>query len=183
MVNYLNRIDQMVLVSGVATAIASLNRAGIPVIIVTNQSGVARGLLTEANLKTIHAHLEVLLAKQHARLDAIYYCPHHPDIGDAVYRRQCNCRKPAPGMLLQAARDIGLDLSHSVFIGDHETDIEAGRRAGIGHSILVMTGHGKATAERLADEEMHSTAVCPDVVTAIEVAKRLIMDNDGRIRD
>lgn len=174
MVDYLSRIDQVALVPGVATAIADLNRAGIPVVIVTNQSGIARGLLTEEDLREIHAHLEALLASEGARIDAIYYCPHHPNIGDAQYRRQCECRKPAPGMLVQAARDLGVDLPHSAFIGDHTTDLEAGHRAGIGHSILVLTGHGKATAELLADGELHPAAVCSDVVSAIETAKRLM---------
>jgi D-glycero-D-manno-heptose 1,7-bisphosphate phosphatase len=174
MVDYLSRIDQVALVPGVGTAIADLNRAGIPVVIVTNQSGIARGLLTEADLRGIHTHLTALLAREGARVDAIYYCPHHPDIGDARYRRRCECRKPAPGMLVQAARDLGLDLARSAFIGDHATDLEAGRRAGIGHSILVLTGHGKAAAERLAESELRPASVCPDVVSAIETAKRLM---------
>jgi D-glycero-D-manno-heptose 1,7-bisphosphate phosphatase len=174
LVDYLSRIDQVVLVPGVAAAIAGLNRAGIPVVIVTNQSGIARGLLTEADLRDIHAHVESLLAKEGARIDAIYYCPHHPDVGAAPYRRSCECRKPAPGMLRQAARDLGLDLARSVFIGDHATDIEAGRRAGIGHSILVLTGHGKAAAETLASGELRPAAICPDVVSAIDIARRLM---------
>jgi D-glycero-D-manno-heptose 1,7-bisphosphate phosphatase len=174
MVDYLNRVDQVALVPGVAAAIAGINRAGIPVAIVTNQSGVARGFLTETDLRDIHAHLEALLAREGARVDGIYYCPHHPDIGDGPYRRQCDCRKPAPGMLKQAARDLGLDLARSVLIGDHATDIEAAQRAGIAHSILVLTGHGKASAERLADHALRPAAICPDVVSAIDLAKRLL---------
>lgn len=174
MVDYLNRIDQVVLVPGVAAAIADLNRVGIPVVIATNQSGIARGFLTEADLREIHAHIEALLARESARVDAIYYCPHHPDIGGAQYRHRCECRKPAPGMLLQAARDLGLDLARSAFIGDHATDLEAGRRAGIGYNILVLTGHGKATAKYLAGDGPRPDSVCPDVVSAIDIAKRLM---------
>jgi D-glycero-D-manno-heptose 1,7-bisphosphate phosphatase len=174
MVDYLSRIDQVALVPGVAAAIADVNRAGIPVVVVTNQSAIARGLLTEADLRDIHAHLAALLAKEGARIDAIYYCPHHPDVGDAPYRRSCECRKPAPGMLTQAARDLGLDLARSVFIGDHATDIEAGQRAGIGHSILVLTGHGEASAEILANRKLRPAAICPDVISAIDTARRLM---------
>lgn len=174
MVDYLNRADQVVLIPGVAAAIAEINRAGIPLIMVTNQSAIARGLLTEAGLHDIHAKLHALLADQGARIDAIYYCPHHPNIGAPPYRRACDCRKPAPGMLLQAAHDLNLDLARSVFIGDHVTDIEAGHNAGVGHTILVLTGHGRASAELLAGSSFRLSTICTDAVSAIKTARELI---------
>jgi D-glycero-D-manno-heptose 1,7-bisphosphate phosphatase len=174
MVDYLNRSDQVVLVPGVAAAIAEINRAGIPLIMVTNQSGIARGLLTEAGLHEIHARLHALLAEQGARIDALYYCPHHPSIGAPPYRRTCDCRKPAPGMLLEAAHDLDLDLARSVFIGDHVTDIEAGHNAGVGHTVLVLTGHGKASAELLAGSSFRLSMICTDAVSAIKTAREMI---------
>jgi len=165
-VGYLSRPEQFRLLPGAAAAIRQLNERDIPVVLVTNQSGVARGKFSENDLAEIHRHLRELLATEDARLDAIYYCPHHPREGQAPYRRDCVCRKPAPGMLQQAAREHGLDLAASVMIGDSLRDLEAGAAAGCKTRILVMTGHGNADKARLPCLEFSAQA-CDDLAAAI----------------
>ena len=135
--HYLNDPAKVELLPGAAAAIRRLNGVGIPVIVVTNQSGIARGYFSEERLGEIHQALERALAHERAKLDAIYYCPHHPDIGPPAYRRTCRCRKPSPGMLLDAARDLNLDLSTSALAGDEGRDIVAGRRAGLACTALI----------------------------------------------
>jgi histidinol-phosphate phosphatase family protein len=113
-------------------------------VLVTNQPVIAKGFCSEADLQNIHNKLETLLGAEHAFLDRIYYCPHHPDAGFAGERPElkirCDCRKPAPGMVHQAAKDLNLDLTKSWFIGDTTTDIQTARNAGV-RSILVQTGY------------------------------------------
>jgi len=146
-VDYLRSARDLRLLPGAAEAVRRLNRAGYVVVIATNQSGVARGLLTEDELEGIHRTLIERLGRRGARIDAIYYCPHHPQAAVARYRRRCRCRKPRPGMLARAARDLDLDLARSVAVGDSARDIEAGRRSGC-RTVLVRTGYGaKAEAD------------------------------------
>lgn len=134
-VKFLHRTEQLELIPGVAEAIRLINQKGYLAIVVTNQPVIARNMCTLEELKTIHATLETLLGKEHAYLDAIYYCPHHPDGGYPEERKEykivCDCRKPKPGMLLQAAKDWNIDLSQSYMIGDSETDMQAGKNAGV----------------------------------------------------
>lgn len=170
LIDYLNCIEQVKLVPGVADAIREVNRSGVPLVMITNQSAIARGLLTEAGLQDIHARLRGLLAEHSARIDAIYFCPHHPSLGNAPYRRPCACRKPEPGMLLQAARDLDLDLSRSAIIGDHASDIEAGRRAGVARTLLVLTGHGEAARQALESAGLRPSDICPDAPSALRTA-------------
>lgn len=122
-VGYLSRIEQVRLFPEAAATIRAFNQTGRAVILVTNQSGVGRGFFPESRVEEVHAHLRSLLAQHDARIDAIYYCPHHPDEG-------CDCRKPKPGMLLRAAREWQLDLSRSVMFGDKADDVAAGEAAG-----------------------------------------------------
>jgi D-glycero-D-manno-heptose 1,7-bisphosphate phosphatase len=140
-VAYLAAPEQVALVPGALDAIAELNRAGVAAVLVTNQSVVARGGCSETELRAIHETLAARLRP--ARLDAIYYCPHlPPDAGEPErppYRVTCDCRKPRPGLLLRAARDLDLDPSRSIMIGDSTSDAEAGRRAGMA-TALVRTG-------------------------------------------
>jgi D-glycero-D-manno-heptose 1,7-bisphosphate phosphatase len=156
-VNYLHRIDDLVLVPGAAGVIARLNRAGLPVIVVTNQAGIARGMYDVAAMEALHAHLQTLLAGHDAHIDAFYFCPHHPDFTGA-----CACRKPEPGMLLRAAADHGLDLSRSWLIGDSAGDMGAGRTAGC-RTILVRTGYGTEVERRIEQDEGGKR---PDAVVA-----------------
>ena len=141
-VGYLDNPAALKLIPGAAHAIRCLNRVHIPVIVVTNQAGVARGYFTEQRVHEIHEALSRLLAAEGAHIDRYYYCPHHPAEGLDPYRLDCECRKPKPGMLLKAAEEFNLDLKRCYFIGDKDLDIETGWRAGT-HTILVLTGYGE----------------------------------------
>lgn len=147
--DYLADPDRLALYPGAAEAIAALNAAGLPVVVITNQSGVARGRLDEETLARIHAALRERLAAAGARVDLILYCPHHPELGGERYRRDCACRKPRPGMLEEAARRLDLDLARSWVVGDSARDLEAGAAVGA-RGILVATGKGADEYERLS---------------------------------
>jgi D-glycero-D-manno-heptose 1,7-bisphosphate phosphatase len=136
---YLSNPDGINILPGAAEAIRVLNESGIPSIIITNQSGIARGFFKEEILESIHKRLTTLLAGQGARIDAIYYCPHHPDGIRQEYRVACTCRKPEPGLLLKAAQDFGLDLKHCYLVGDKPIDVETIHKVG-GKGILISTG-------------------------------------------
>ena len=138
-VHHLTSASQIEILPGVPQSLIRLRDARWTVVVVTNQSVVARGRLTEESLREIHRTLEAQLASRGAALDAIYYCPHHPEAAVASYRVVCDCRKPQPGLLLQAAADLGIDLGASVMVGDAASDIEAGRRAGC-RTVLIETG-------------------------------------------
>lgn len=131
-VNYCRRPEDFRLLPRAADAIAVLNQAGLPVVVVTNQSGIARGYLGWDALEEIHGRMERELAAAGARVDAIYVCPHHPDEG-------CTCRKPQPGLLLRAAEQLGIDLTHSFVVGDREMDFLAGKSCGC-RTVVVRTG-------------------------------------------
>lgn len=133
---YLHEPEQVRLLPGVGDAIAQLNRLHIPVVVVTNQSGIARGFYTPEQFRQVQARLEELLAQHGARLDGVYHCPHHPEGAVAAYRLQCDCRKPAPGMLRRAAAEHGFDLACSYLIGDQDSDVAAGAAAGC-YTILI----------------------------------------------
>jgi len=135
-VGYLDNPEGIEILPGAAKAIKSLNDYGMPVIVVTNQSGIARGMFDENTLKRIHDRLINLLKMQGARIDAVYYCPHHPQGKIRVYGITCRCRKPEPGMLVKAARDLCLDLPQSYMVGDKAIDIETIHRVG-GKGILL----------------------------------------------
>ncbi|MCS7269811.1 MAG: D-glycero-beta-D-manno-heptose 1,7-bisphosphate 7-phosphatase [Gemmataceae bacterium] len=139
---YVADAEQVRLLPGAAQAIAALNRAGWHVVVVTNQSGIARGYFSPTALEEVHDRLKQLLWCYGASLDAIYVCPHHPDGVIDDYREACHCRKPQPGLLLQAAADLQLDLSQCWLIGDRPSDLEAGAQAGC-RTVLVRTGFGK----------------------------------------
>jgi D-glycero-D-manno-heptose 1,7-bisphosphate phosphatase len=138
-VGYLRDLKQLRLIPGAAGAIRRLNEAGLAVILVTNQSGVARGYFTEAFVRETHALLERMLREEGAHLDAVYYCPHHPAAGDSHYTADCDCRKPGTGLIDRAARDLSLDVAHSYVVGDKWSDVELGQRAGAA-TILVQSG-------------------------------------------
>jgi D-glycero-D-manno-heptose 1,7-bisphosphate phosphatase len=146
--NYLHRVEDFAFIPGVPRAIGRLNRAGYLVVVVTNQSGVARGYFELADVHALHAHLQQQLVEQQSRVDGFFICPHHPEEGRDPWRRRCDCRKGAPGLLLRAAAALRIDLTRSFMVGDKPADIEAGRRAGCA-SLLVLTGHGLRTARDL----------------------------------
>lgn len=137
--HYPSRPEHLQLYQNIGPALQTLQHKGFMLIIITNQSGIARGYFSEDDLQLMHAHLRAELAMWDVQLDAIYHCPHHPDGIISELAIRCNCRKPQPGMLLQAASDYDLDLSSSWFIGDILDDVEAGNRAGC-RTILVDLG-------------------------------------------
>jgi D-glycero-D-manno-heptose 1,7-bisphosphate phosphatase len=140
-VGYLTDLSAMTLLPGSGEAIRMLNDAGYPVIVITNQSGVGRGLFDERHVDAAHAALREAIARDGGRIDAFYYCPHHPTKSTVDrYRVPCACRKPAPGMLRQAAADCDLDLPRSWMVGDWWRDVEAGIAAGT-RTILLRSGH------------------------------------------
>lgn len=140
-VGYLHSIQQMRLIPRSAEAIRLLNEQGFKVVVVTNQSGIARGLIPEHSLIDIHGEMIRQLKEEGASIDAIYYCPHHPVEGSPPYLQECHCRKPATGLLEQAASDLDLDFSSSYMVGDHFSDVECGKKIGT-RGILLLTGHG-----------------------------------------
>lgn len=139
---YINHVERFKIFDFVPEAIRLFNEDGYKVIVITNQSGVARGYFSEALLQEVHAYLLQKLNKQNARIDKIYYCPHHPTEGKKEYRIDCSCRKPKTGMIEQAQRDFDIDLSRSYMIGDRFKDIEFGHKMGL-NTIFVLTGYGK----------------------------------------
>lgn len=162
--------DRLRLLPGVSAALRRAAEAGFACVVVTNQSGVARGLYEEADVARVHAALRARLAEGGARLDAIEACPHHPDAPRARYRLRCDCRKPAPGLILRAARRLGLDLARSWTVGDRLRDARAGEAAGTA-ALLVRTGHGAR------EIEYHSArgARLPRAVDDLEHAVDLIL--------
>jgi histidinol-phosphate phosphatase family protein len=144
-VNGLTSPEQLELLPGAAAAVRELNHHGWLAVLITNQPVVAKGFCTEADMAVIHDKLETLLGREHAYLDRIYWCPHHPEKGFAGERpdlkMDCQCRKPKPGMVLQAVRDLNLDINACWLIGDSTTDLETAKNAGL-KSILVRSGHG-----------------------------------------
>ena len=151
-VGYLDRMEKLQLIPGAAEANRLINKSGMKAVIVTNQSGVARGVFDEAFVEKTHTHLRDILRAEGALIDAFYFCPHHPTDGRVEYLKICDCRKPAPGMLLRAAEELRIDPLRSYMVGDTLKDIEAGARAGA-QGILVRTGFGKEAAAELGPDE------------------------------
>lgn len=175
-VDFLRSPDEVQLIPGAADAIRDANTLGVPVVVITNQSGIARGYLTETDLAAVHDRLRALLAAHGARVDGIYYCPHHPSAGVPPYGIACDCRKPNPGMLLRAAKDLHLDLSRSVLIGDRCGDIEAGQRAGCS-TVLVLTGYG-ATEQQECRERLKKATIAQDLREAWKMVGHDLVDKE-----
>jgi D-glycero-D-manno-heptose 1,7-bisphosphate phosphatase len=148
---YLNHVDRLELIDCAAEAVALLRKHGLKTIVVTNQAGVARGYFPEEHLSRLHAKLQRLLGEQGAELDAIYYCPHHPDVGDPPYRQNCDCRKPKLGMIHRAETEFSIDPHRSYMVGDKISDVNFGKKAGC-KSILLLTGYGKGDLEYHRDQ-------------------------------
>jgi len=146
-----------------------LNKSRYKVIVVTNQSGVARGYFTEETVKEINKYIQETLAKQGAFIDRMYYCPHHVEGTLEAYRKECHCRKPNPGMIEEAVRDFGIDLSNSFLIGDKIIDIEAGHRARCRTIFLV----GESTPNEERELELSSDHIAKDLYEAVKQLTRL----------
>lgn len=163
-VGYLSSLAQLILYPDAARAIKMINGSGMKSVVVTNQSGVARGYFTAAFVADVHRKIQSMLAPHQAHLDAFYYCPHHPE-GQGIYRQECNCRKPEPGMLLTAAQDLGIDLGRSYLIGDTRKDMQAGLKAGT-KAVLVRTGYGREAEADCSDVGLNYIA--DDILAAVK---------------
>jgi D,D-heptose 1,7-bisphosphate phosphatase len=174
----LRTADGLEMLPGVAGAIRELNHHAWRTIVVTNQPIIAKGWATEADLQTIHNKLETLLGLEHAFLDRIYYCPHHPDAGFEGERKElkirCDCRKPGIGMIQKAAADLNIDLAQSWLIGDTTTDLQAARNAGL-RSVLVQTGAGGRDGKHSAAADF----ACEDLPAAV----KLILERETKSTD
>lgn len=166
-VGYLHAIEQLDLFPWTADALRLLRRAGFALVVVTNQSGIAQGLIAEGFVEQAHEEMERRLAPVGAGLDGYYFCPHHPRGSVEKFRRDCRCRKPNPGMIEDAARDLGIDPARSWVIGDKWLDIDLGHAVGA-RSILVRTGWG-AEQERRRPEGQQVDAICDNLIAAVAV--------------
>lgn len=175
-IGYVADPEKLSLLPRAAEAIKLLNAAGARVIVVSNQSGVARGFLSEEAVRRVNQRLKEIVLEQGAAIDAFYFCPHHPDVGDEAYRLDCSCRKPKPGLLLQAAREHNIDLSRSYMVGDEIRDIEAGINAGC-KTILLEAG-------RRAHMRPGEPGISPDHIAAdlYEAARWILQERESECR-
>ncbi len=163
--NYLYRAEDWQWIEGAQQAIKQLKNAGYIIVVISNQAGIARKMYNESDVTKLHGFANSELAKIGTAIDAFYFCPHHPDFSEAGV---CQCRKPAPNMLLQAAQDLNIDLEKSWMIGDKLIDIQAGTAAGV-KAILVRTGYGKEEENLLP----HSTKISDN----LSKAAKFILDS------
>lgn len=166
-VGYVNHPSRFQLYPYSSTAIKLLNDNGWFAILVTNQAGVARGYFSEDVVKQVHQRLEDELIAASARLDGIYYCAHHPTVGEPPYRSDCDCRKPKAGLIKRASSDFEIDLAASWMVGDRYSDIELARNAGV-QSCFVLSGYGRGEYEyQRAGWKYHPDLVCENLLEAV----------------
>jgi len=170
-VGYVNHVSRYRVFPFAAAAVRALNEAGWLAVLVTNQAGVARGYFEEEMIGRVHGVLAEELEKGGARLDAVYYCPHHPSVGEPPYRLDCDCRKPRPGLIKRAAEELGIDLTRSWMVGDRYSDTELARNAGT-RAAFVLTGYGRGEHEHQSQAWKHR----PDLVAEnlLEAVKEII---------
>jgi D-glycero-D-manno-heptose 1,7-bisphosphate phosphatase len=165
---YMNHLERFVLLPHVGQAIRLLNQNGLKVVVITNQSGVARGYFPESLVHRIHHKMQDLLKMESAHIDGVYYCPHHPEVGSSPYRQRCRCRKPNTGLVEKAVKDLDIDCLQSYAIGDRGLDIEFAHQIGA-KGILVLTGYGKGEWEFLRDQwSVKPDHVAPDLYEAVQ---------------
>jgi D-glycero-D-manno-heptose 1,7-bisphosphate phosphatase len=158
-VGYINHPSRFRLFPYAADAVKLLNDHEWLAVIITNQAGVARGYFDEAMIQTIHDNLKLELQSAGAQIDAIYYCAHHPSVGEPPYRQDCDCRKPKPGLIRLAATDLDIDVEQSWMIGDRYSDIQLARNAGV-RAALVLSGYGRGEWENQRSTWQHQ----PDLI-------------------
>ena len=173
-IGYVNHPSRFRLFEYSSAAIRKLNDAGWLAIVVTNQAGVARGYFSEDVITEVHNRLNKELAQQNARLDAIYYCAHHPSVGEPPYRLDCDCRKPKAGLIKRASADFDIDLAKSWMVGDRYSDIELAHNAGL-RSAFVLSGYGRGEWEY----QRSSWKLQPDLVSEnlLEAVNSIVMSD------
>jgi len=154
---YVSEIDDFEFIEGVIEACLILKEKGYLIVVITNQSGIARGLFSEEQFHTLTEWMDWSLADRGVDLDGIYYCPHHAEHGQGEFKTDCDCRKPKPGMLLNAIEDLNIDVEHSILVGDKVSDLKAGIAAGVKSNYLVRTGktiteEGESLASSIFDD-------------------------------
>ena len=165
---YINHIDRFQMLPEVAPAIRTLNEAKVPVVVVTNQSGLARGYFPPELLTVVHEKMVAALAEEGAHVDGIYVCPHHPEAKEEQYRQTCMCRKPKTGLFEQAARELEIDLEKSYVVGDRWSDLKAAVNCRA-VPVLVLTGYGKGDYEYIGpQQEVQPTFVARNLQEAVE---------------
>jgi D-glycero-D-manno-heptose 1,7-bisphosphate phosphatase len=163
---YLERLQHLTVFPWTGDALRLLKRAGFATVVITNQSAMARGLIDEAFLHHVHQTIDARLASSGGGIDRYYYCPHFPKSSIERYQQICGCRKPAPGMIEQACREMGLDPARSVMVGDRWTDVACGRAAGT-RTVLVRSGHGSSEADAPPPEGVRADAILNNLMEAV----------------
>ena len=161
-VGYLDSLEKLKIYPNSPQAIRLINESGMKAVVITNQSGVARGYFNENFVRTVHLRINEILQRKGAYIDRFYYCPHHPTEGRETYLRSCNCRKPNPGMLIKASEELNVDLSSSYMVGDMVKDIELANRVG-SRGILVKTGYG----EYVMSSDIKPAYIARDILDAV----------------
>jgi D-glycero-D-manno-heptose 1,7-bisphosphate phosphatase len=164
-VGYLDRLERLVLFPDCIDSVRLLKRAGFLVAVVTNQAGIAQGLYGEDTVREIHRHMAERFEAGRAKIDGFYYCPHMVDAPVAAYRRACDCRKPLPGLVRQAERELDIDVARSFVVGDRWRDIEMGIAVGA-RTVLVRTGYGR-TEEANPPAGMTPHAIVDNVAQSV----------------
>jgi D-glycero-D-manno-heptose 1,7-bisphosphate phosphatase len=170
-VGYMDSLDKLKMIPAAYEAIRLINKSRMKAIVVTNQSGVARGCFSEKLVMQAHDIIQADLLEKKASIDKFYYCPHHPTEGKGIYLQNCNCRKPKPGMLLQAALDFDIELADSYMVGDTYRDMEAAKKVGV-KGILVKTGYGRELLQEIGPDavtvENKPDFVAEDILDAVK---------------
>ena len=174
--DYVKSWSEVRFIKGVRPALKKFYRAGIPVIVITNQAAVGRGIIDESDVRDIHTRMGQAVKKAGGAIFRFYYCPHHPD-------DHCRCRKPRSGLLKQAGRDLQLDLKGCLFVGDALRDIQAGKRAGC-RTLLVKTGQGEKTLQKILTRQTRISPdwICDDLGAAAELMLNFYQDDTARLR-
>ncbi|MFP1922288.1 D-glycero-beta-D-manno-heptose 1,7-bisphosphate 7-phosphatase [Lonsdalea quercina] len=166
---YVHEIDQFQFIDGVIDALRELKSMGFALVLITNQSGIARGKFTEDQFMQLTEWMDWSLADRGVDLDGIYFCPHHPEGSQEEYRQTCDCRKPQPGMLKSAQEHLHIDMASSYMVGDKVEDMQAAAAAGVGTKVLVRTGKPVTEeGEELADCVIESLADLPKAIKSIK---------------
>ena len=170
---YLGNPNQVKLLPGVGSTLSFLkNELGFKLIVISNQSGIARGLLTKEMVESVNKKINELLAEFNVIIDAFYFCHSHPDFNN---EGECSCRKPSPEMVLQAAKDHNIDLKGSYFVGDAVSDVECGINAGL-KTILVMTGYGEESFSNLKKQNKFPTFVAQNITEVSSIIKKDLLE-------